>query len=321
MAALSPVSAWYAAHFWSEPLYVLLLWTGIDRVMAADGDGRLRPAAIGGLALGAAALTREPVLYFLPLLAAWVWARRDQRSLLQAATLLLAALAVVAPWTARNYVRYGAFVPVSTMGGRALWEGNTESTRGEVYAEYDEVGAQQGPVAQHRLAMREGLNAIWARQPTWLLEKLASEVPHLLTADNMVLVQVRRRGYGRVTPLEIWSVAAITILPYLALMGLFVVGLARLVPSRPAALLLAFLVFYVLLHVVVHGHHRFRLPMLPAVYAIAASALPAAGARLAPLTPRRRAAAAALALLLVLTLVPGFLGFLAEPAFLGRPAR
>ena len=94
----------------------------------------------------------------------------------------------MAPWTARNYVRYGAFVPVSTMGGRALWEGNTESTRGEVYAEYDEVGAEQGPVAQHRFAIREGLNAIRARQPRWLPEKLASEVPHCLSADNMVLV-------------------------------------------------------------------------------------------------------------------------------------
>ena len=320
LVAVSPVSAWYAAHFWSEPLFVLLLWLGLERVLAGDATDRLAPTALGGLALGLAALTREPALYFLPLLAAWVAAGRKQRSLLQAGVLLAAAALTVAPWTARNYARYGALIPVSTMGGRALWEGNTDRTRGEVYAEYDEVGAEQGPVAQHRFAMREGLSVIWRRQPAWLFEKVAQEVPHLLSPDNMVLVQVRRRGYGPVTPLAIWLVAAVTILPYLVVMALFVLGLARLSWSRPKLLLVGFLLFYTFLHVVVHGHHRFRLPMLPAIDLIAASALPAAGAVLAPFTPKRRAVAALLALLLVAALVPGFVGFLAEPAFFGgRP--
>ena len=321
MAAFSPVSAWYAAHFWAEPLFVLLLWVGIERVLAADETARLTPTLVGGAALGLAALAREPALYFVPVAALWLAARRDERSLRRAGALLAAAFLVTGLWTIRNYVRYGAFVPVSTMGGRALWEGNTGRTRGEVYAEYDEVGAEQGMVAQHRFAIAEALREIEARQPGWLFEKIASEVPHLLSPDNMVLVQVRRRAYGPVTRLEIWLVALVTILPYLVLLGFFVPGLARLVPSRPRVLLLAFLLFYVLLHVLVHGHHRFRLPMLPAIYAIAASALPAAGAALAPFTPRRRALAALLALLLAATLVPGFVGLAAEPAFRRGPAR
>ena len=146
-------------------------------------------------------------------------------------------------------------------------------------------------------------------------------MPHLLTADNMVLVHVRRRGYGQPTTLGIWLVALVTVLPYLAVMGLFVLGLARLSWSRPAILLVGFLLVYTFLHVVVHGHHRFRLPMLPAIFLIAASAVPAAGASLAPFTPRRRALFAALALLLVAVLVPGFVGFAAEPAFFGARAR
>ena len=283
--AFDPVSTWYAAHFWAEPVFVLLLWFGIERVVAGDATGRLLPIATGGLAIGLAALTREPALYVLPLVAAWVALGRRKRSLLQAGLLLAVALLTVAPWTARNYARYSAFVPVSTMGGRALLEGNADRDRGEVYAEYDEVGGELGPIAQHRFAMQEGLRAIRARQPTWLFEKLAQEVPHLLTADNMVLVHVRRRGYGQPTTLGIWLVALVTVLPYLAVMGLFVLGLARLSWSRPAMLLVGFLLVYTCLHVVVHGHHRFRLPMLPAIFLIAASAVPAAGAALAPFTP------------------------------------
>lgn len=318
MAAFNPVPIWYSVHFWSEPLFVLLFWWGLERVVAGCDTDRLGATAAGGFAVGLAALTREPPLYFLPLLAAWVAAGRHRRSILQAGVLLVAATAVVAPWTARNWVRFGAFVPVSTMGGRALWEGNTDRPRGEVYAEYDEVGRAEGPVAQHRHAVGEGLRAIRARQPVWLLDKLVHEVPDLFTPDNMVLVHIKRGGYGTPRPWRTWLVAAVTVLPYLAVMALFVLGLARLRGGRSAVLLVVFLVFYTLLHVVVHGHHRFLLPMLPAIYLIAASAVPGTGALLAPLTPRRRAVGVALALLLVLCLVPGFLGFLDAPAFVPK---
>src|SRR6185503_1969977 len=66
----------------------------------------LSPVVACGLALGIAALTREPALYVLPLLAAWLAFGRKERSLAQAGLLLALALLTVAPWTARNYARY-----------------------------------------------------------------------------------------------------------------------------------------------------------------------------------------------------------------------
>jgi hypothetical protein len=139
-----------------------------ERGLLRDRDGRLRDRS--------RASTREPALYVLPLVARWVALEPPGAQPRPGGLLLAVALLTVAPWTARNYARYSAFVPVSTMGGRALFEGNADRTRGEVYAEYDEVGAEQGPIAQHRFAMREGLRAIQARQPAWLFEKVAQEV-------------------------------------------------------------------------------------------------------------------------------------------------
>jgi 4-amino-4-deoxy-L-arabinose transferase-like glycosyltransferase len=318
MTAFYPTLIWYSVHFWSEPLFVLLLWWGLERVLASDAPGEHRTVAVGGLILGFAALTREPPLYFLPLLAAWVLLRDGWRKPARAVVLVLAALTVVAPWTLRNAVRFDAFIPVSTMGGRALWEGNTERPRDHIYAEYDAVGRAEGPAAQHRHAVREGLRALWERQPGWLLDKAVHEIPDLLTPDNMPLVHINKRGYGRPRTTVAWGVAAVTVVPYLLVMTLFVLGLARLTWSRPKALLLLFLGFYVAIHVVVHGHHRFRIPMLPGIFVIAASALPGATSA-ARLTGRRGLLALALMVLLGLCLIPGFLGFFEEFAYVDPP--
>ena len=51
----------------------MLLWWGFERLLAADApDGRALTAAAAGLLWGLAILTRETVLYFLPLAAAWL---------------------------------------------------------------------------------------------------------------------------------------------------------------------------------------------------------------------------------------------------------
>jgi len=66
-------------------------------------------------------LTRETPLYFVPFAAFWLAWRRPRGSI-KAASLLAASLLVVVPWTVRNYVAFGAFVPVSTAGALNLWQ-------------------------------------------------------------------------------------------------------------------------------------------------------------------------------------------------------
>jgi 4-amino-4-deoxy-L-arabinose transferase-like glycosyltransferase len=320
MTAFYPTLVWYSAHFWSEPLFLLLLWWGLERALAAD-EGSRGAAVASGLLLGLATLTRELPLYFLPVLIAWMVSRGERRSLVRAVVLVGAAALVVTPWTVRNWLVFDAFVPVSTMGGRALWEGNTTGDRTALYAEHDRVARQEGPVAAYRLAVEKGLGSIRERQPLWLLDKVVHEVPDLFSPDNMVLVHIEKKGYGATRPALTWTVAAVTLLPYLAAMVLFIVGLSRLMWSRPVTLLLLFFLFYVLLHVVVHGHHRFRLSLLPVIFTVGASALPATRATLAPWTPGRRLLAALLVLALGVFALQALFGFLREPSFVGGPVK
>jgi hypothetical protein len=54
ITAIYPEFLWYPAHFWSETVYLLLLWWAIERTLAADPDRSVRRAAAAGLLFGLA---------------------------------------------------------------------------------------------------------------------------------------------------------------------------------------------------------------------------------------------------------------------------
>jgi 4-amino-4-deoxy-L-arabinose transferase-like glycosyltransferase len=303
LAAFYPELVWFAAHFWVESVFAVLVWWGFERVLAADARARTGPALVAGALWGLAVLARETLLYFVPLAALWLaWRRRAEGGPRRAAALVLGTMVVVAPWTWRNWVEYRAFIPVSTAGGLNLFQGNAPLSRQEVYDEYYAV---VGSVEQYRYAFRRGLESIRDRQPTWIFEKLVEQMPMFWEAESMAAIHIKRGAYGRVPPG--WAIlsALVLLLPYLALLPPFVAGIAGARYDRTRVLLAGFLVYYNLLHVATHGFNRYRLPVMPVVFLFAAWAFSAWRAREFPaLSPTRKAVATALGLTLALSLVP-----------------
>jgi hypothetical protein len=210
----------------------------------------------------------------------------------------------------RNYLVFDALVPVSTAGALNLWQGNTRMSRQEVYEEH---WAVHGRIAQYQHARRRALEAILERQPMWFLEKLRSELPAFWAAHAQPIVHIERGAYGGVRrPLALGAVALVLV-PYLAVLVLFVIGLARLPPGRVPQLVLAFLLFYVLLHVAAHGYPRYRLPSMPALLLLAGHALSTWRAPRPAPGRARVAAAAAAALVLGLSVAPSLARWIREP--------
>ena len=189
LAAFYPELVWYCAHFWSEIVFVTLLWWAFERLLASEG-GDTRAAAMAGVLWGLAALTRETVLFFVPLVCLWL-ARGRESGRRRAAVFLLATAAVIAPWTARNLVVTGAFVPVATRGSFNLWLANTLRPWEEVYREYQAI--EGGPIAQERHARREAMKAVLDRQPRWLLDKLVHETKAFWGVNDQIVVHLERQ--------------------------------------------------------------------------------------------------------------------------------
>jgi len=310
VTALYPELVWFCAHFWAETLFTFLVWWTIERLVHADAQGSARAAAVAGVSWGLAVLTRETFLYFLPVAAFWLYWRRPGGG--RRATLLVAtALLVITPWTVRNWMVFQTFIPVSTAGALNLWQGNTRMTRQEVYEEYWSV---HGRAQKYQHTRRRALESILQRQPLWIFEKLRDEMPAYFAIHGQPVVHIERGAYGQVSRPRALAAVFVVLAPYLVVLGLFVVGIAALPRGRPTWLLLAFLAYYVLLHVAAHGYPRYRLPSLPVLFLVAGQGWAFLRSRPRPrLEPRRLGAAAAVALVLALSVGPSLVTWATEP--------
>lgn len=140
--AIYPALLEYQGMLMSEPLAATLLSGAVLAMLWADGrPGR---AWLGpGLLLGALALVRPEYLAISFPIAVVIFARRGRdgwRAGLVQALLMLAGLAiVVVPWTVRNEVALGRFVPTSTGGGQVLFAGAYMPSGGDPEAVGSEV--------------------------------------------------------------------------------------------------------------------------------------------------------------------------------------
>lgn len=135
---LSPFEAVYSGAILSETITTFLLACVASTLLLARGQQRW---VVAGLLSGLLALCRDIYLPLVVLFAA-IWAARGagpSRQRLKDAFLLLGATAVVVlPWTARNAVVLGSFVPISSgrLGGSlwvATWVVNTDFARADGY--------------------------------------------------------------------------------------------------------------------------------------------------------------------------------------------
>jgi 4-amino-4-deoxy-L-arabinose transferase-like glycosyltransferase len=109
LTALCPALAGYTSWLLTETLFTFLLTLFCWLMLRATHSARYASFCWAGLAAGAAAMVRGPILAFVPLWALALLAlRRPLRPVLPRVALMLACAAIiVVPWIARNYVRIG----------------------------------------------------------------------------------------------------------------------------------------------------------------------------------------------------------------------
>ena len=127
MAAVYPYYVYSSGTLYAtQTTTIALLLLAYLAVLSAQAR-RVWPHLLQGVALGASILARSISLVLVPLAVLWTWpARGLARGLVVAAV----AVAVVAPWTIRNYRATGEFIAVSVGGGREFLYGVSPGATG-----------------------------------------------------------------------------------------------------------------------------------------------------------------------------------------------
>jgi hypothetical protein len=112
----------------SESLYGLTIALCILAALRFVDAPSGRRAALLGVAIGLAALTRAEAILLLVLLVPFAVRRAGGRPLRDAAVVVVAAIVVVAPWCARNTAVFDRPVGISNGDGAALAGSNTHTT-------------------------------------------------------------------------------------------------------------------------------------------------------------------------------------------------
>jgi len=286
LAAVYPPLVLSGASLLTESIAMPLLLGAILLALEHRRRGGVRWAVAAGLVTGLGILTRENYFLLLVPLALLVWTRRPRwslASLTAPALVVVAAAAVVLPWTFRNAVTMDALIPVSDSTGY-VWGGvyNAVSDHNRQFpasfvpptavpsyrtlfadTSLDEDGLSR--------ALESRAKAYARAHPSYVAKALFWNSFRLFDLGGTDFARIVGGSVGFSPRLSDAAVYAWYTAAALALIGLGVAPLRR----TPGALWLTPLLFWATT-VLALGTFRYRAPIEPFVVALAACSLDAA---------------------------------------------
>ena len=184
--ALNPTFILYSSVLGTEHLFTLLVMGTLLMTLSLR-DGATRTAFGVGALLGIAVLTRGEAVFYIPVIAAFVWfadPTRSARSNARLSAVVLLALALVtAPWVVRNAVVVEAGVTLSTVGGMNFYFGHNP----DHYGWREDVPWPRGDdIEANRMGWRLGLEYLEA-EPISILESIRDGTYELFGVPSYAL--------------------------------------------------------------------------------------------------------------------------------------
>lgn len=294
IVALFPSLIFFAGVTMTEVSFTFCLLLALWLFIESEASGSWWLLVPAGLVVGFASLIRGHAI-LLPLVALPFWWRSAgswRPALLKAAAVALLVALVVAPWSARNFARSDAFVPIAANFGIDLYIGNSAQADGRLIFTHDfayppGLSAQEVQVRLNRDAGREALKYA-TTHPLREVELSVRKLYGLYYSDHEALAWNDGHGGRFLRPESVSFVFALLSDGWYWLMLLAAIAGVRVWCStrQPARLLLLSVVIYwTLVHIAFFGDPRFHAPIVPIL------ALWAAAGVLTHLPPRPTIAA------------------------------
>jgi 4-amino-4-deoxy-L-arabinose transferase-like glycosyltransferase len=285
--AVYPLLIFFSGMLLSETLYALCLVIAAYPLMCWWRSGGAGQALLSGVALGVATLARPTApawAILLVLLAVLLRLRPWPRLARETLALALGGALIVLPWTVRNTVSLGEFVPLTTGGGCALYDGNNpyviekaELHGGALSLRSVEPYASEfrglSEVEIDRLSLARAVD-FWQQNPEKLPQMAVWKQARLWRAT----AQAGRTGWWmapEAVPARIATLADPLLLSYGLALPFFLLGafLALRRPREGGFVLLVAIVAQALLATLYWGSLRFRVPVEPFILLLAAHGL------------------------------------------------
>jgi 4-amino-4-deoxy-L-arabinose transferase-like glycosyltransferase len=263
----------FAGLMLSETLFLALFASGVLLLFkVSDGNRPVLWAAWAGLALSLAGQTRGLLVAFVPVAAVWIFfSLRDRVAGLKAAGVFMAVfVALLLPWTARNFVAYHAIIPSETTGAVNLWLGAHEGSSGQVYSQ---LAAAVSIPERQSLAYSQAFAEIKANPGTWLahgVDQLGDLAKINYSGDERF---VHGFTHGLVPASYLAALFLLDDTVYPALVCLAIIGMLFAWNNPRKWLILLWVALSCGLAVVFFAINRFRVPVLPFVFPFAGYAV------------------------------------------------
>ncbi|MCP4357908.1 MAG: glycosyltransferase family 39 protein [Chloroflexi bacterium] len=261
---------YYAAALMTEGFYIVaILWSFLIAIQISRNPQKKNQWQIWfllGIVFGITVLLRQLFLLFIPFILLWLWyAVRPRLTWLILPVIIVVAL--ILPWTIRNYIVFDHFVMLNTNSGYAFFWGN-HPIYGTKFIPIlpDEMGSYYSLLPVNLLHLNE------AKLDSALLNLSLAEI--VSDPQRYILLSV-----SRISPyFEFWPTASsnwLSNLSRMASFGLFLpfmlIGLIRTLFYRfpsfkerlasPFTLVYLFVVVYSAIHILTWTLIRYRLPL------------------------------------------------------------
>lgn len=293
--------ATFASLWMSETLFTALFAGALILLLRWRRQPHLKIAAAAGLLLGLAILTRSAPLAALPLLLLWMlwgsWRDMWRRRLLGITLCLLVTGLTIVPWTIRNWIAYGHFIPVETGLSYNLWAFN--EPREDMDTIFRMLESIPNPGERADYATAKGIARL-REDPSIILRRVEFNWFYLWHV-NPIEDRFLQESYSQDVPGDLFVLALLLDDGlYLLIMASALAGML-LMPRRAARLLFAgWLVYIITVTLLTHSEGRYRQFLFPALIPLAAVGW---GSGWWPtVSQRRRVAAVGFGLLVLLPL-------------------
>ncbi len=271
ISVIYPKFVYYSAHLCTETLYMFFLVLSFLFLIKYRRHLFLFNIVLAGIFFALASLTRSILFAFFPLVLIWlVVGMKDKKKafmhfLIFAFTILLA----MSPWIGRNYRLHHAFVPTTTEGGYSFWIGSNPLATGggHCYSSDSTAFDKLSEVDRDKLYYKMGFDFI-KKNPSRFIQLSFNKFLRFWRIYPHQRDEIKK---GVIVDLGIdLKYVIIGGISFGLILPFFIFGLivSRFM-WRKLLLFHLLIVYYTLIHMIIVGITRYRVPIMPFVIIIA----------------------------------------------------